>query len=428
LSGGAPVRRLYTLLLWLALPWLCLQVLWRGLRDRAYWQGWAERFGGGAATTTRGGIWLHAVSVGEVQAGAALIDALRERWPGQPMLITSATPGGRARARELFGANSDVRYAPYDLPPLLRRVLRERAPALLIVLETEIWPNLLAACAAQSIPVLFASARMSARTAARYQRMRELVRDAMQRCVTVAAQSAADAERFAALGVPVTRLCVCGNIKFEQAAGAAEIARGRQLRDRYATGTALWVAGSTHAGEEEALLDALERLASQRSRTVLVLAPRHAPRFDEVAALLGKRQLRYVRHSQSQPPPSGLQVVLVDTLGELRDFYAAADLAFVGGSLVPVGGHNLLEPAAFGVAILTGPQQFNAPQISQALLAAGGLRIVNDATELASAAVELLADPSARAKLGAAAREVIAANRGVLDSLMTRVGELYPPR
>jgi 3-deoxy-D-manno-octulosonic-acid transferase len=422
------VRRLYTLLLWLALPWLSLQVLWRGFRDRAYWQGWAERFGGGAAAAMRGGIWVHAVSVGEVQAGAALIGALRERWPGQPLLITSATPAGRARARELFAAHSEVRYAPYDLPPLLRRLLRGRAPALLIVMETEIWPNLLAACAAQSVPVLFASARMSARTAGWYQRMPGLVRDAMQRCVTVAAQSAADAERFAALGVPVTRLCVSGNIKFEQTVGAAQIARGRQLHERYATGATLWVAGSTHAGEEQALLDAYERLGSQRSRTVLVLAPRHAPRFDEVAALLGKRQLRYARHSQSQPPAAGLQVVLVDTLGELRDFYAAADLAFVGGSLVPVGGHNLLEPAAFGVAIITGPHQFNAPQICQALQSAGGLRIVNDAAELAAAAAELLADPSERAKLGAAAREVIAANCGVLDMLMLRVGELYPPR
>lgn len=428
MSRGAPVRRLYSLLLWLALPWLSLQVLWRGLRDRAYWQGWTERFGGGAAIATRGGIWVHAVSVGEVQAGAALIGALRERWPGQPMLITSATPAGRARARELYGADSDVRYAPYDLPPLLRRLLRERAPALLIVMETEIWPNLLAACAAQSVSVFFASARMSARTARWYQRMPGLVRDAMQRCVTVAAQSAADAARFAALGVPVARLCVGGNIKFEQTVGAAEIARGAQLRERYATGATLWVAGSTHAGEEQALLDAYERLGSQRSRTVLVLAPRHAPRFDDVAALLGKRQLRYVRHSQSQAPPVGLQVVLVDTLGELRDFYAAADLAFVGGSLVPIGGHNLLEPAAFGVAIVTGPNQFNAPQICQALQDAGGLRIVKDTAELATAASELLADPSARTRLGTAAREVIAANRGVLNTLMTRVGELYPPR
>jgi 3-deoxy-D-manno-octulosonic-acid transferase len=428
LSGGAPVRRFYTLLLWLALPWLSLQVLWRGLRERAYWQGWAERFGGGAAAAARGGIWVHAVSVGEVQAGAALIGALRARWPGQPMLITSATPAGRARARELFGDGSDVRYAPYDLPPLLRRLLRERAPALLIVMETEIWPNLLAACAAQGVPVLFASARISARTALWYQRLPGLVRDAMQRCVTVAAQSAADAQRFAALGVPITRLSVSGNLKFEQPAGAAEIARGRQLREHYARGALLWVAGSTHDGEEQALLDAYERLGSQQSRTVLALAPRHAPRFAEVAALLAARGLRYARRSQSVPPPADLQVVLVDTFGQLRDFYAAADLAFVGGSLVPVGGHNLLEPAAFGVAILAGPQQFNAPQISAALRAAGGLRIVNNTAELAAAAAELLADPAARARLGAAAREVIGANRGALDTLMARVGELYPPQ
>ncbi len=422
------MRRLYTLLLWLALPVLSVQVLWRGLRQRAYWQGWAERFGGGAAVAARDGIWVHAVSVGEVQAGAALIGALRERWPGQPMLITSATPAGRARARELFGAASDVRYAPYDLPPLLRRVLRSRTPALVIVMESEFWPNLLAACAAQAVPVLFASARLSARTALWYQRLPGLVRDAMERCVTVAAQSAADAARFAALGVPAARLCISGNIKFEQPAGAAEIERGRQLRAHYASGASLWVAGSTHAGEEQALLDAYERLGSGQSRTVLVLAPRHAPRFEEVAALLATRGLRYVRHSQSLPPPAGLQVVLIDTLGELRDFYAAADLAFVGGSLVPIGGHNLLEPAAFGVAILTGPHQFNAPQICQALLAAGGLRIVNNTAELAAAAAELLADPSARTRLGAAAREVIAANRGVLDTLMARVGELYRPR
>ncbi|MBS0387721.1 MAG: lipid IV(A) 3-deoxy-D-manno-octulosonic acid transferase [Proteobacteria bacterium] len=424
-------RRLYTLLVLLALPLASLVVLWRGFRDRDYWRGWRERFGCGAPLEgEQRGLWLHAVSVGEVQAAASLVAALRREWPELPLAVTSATPAGRSRARAAFESGVDARYAPYDLPWCVRAALRRLRPTLLVVMETELWPNLLDECDRAGVGVLIVSARLSARSRARWSRFNTLLQPALGRRVLIAAQSAADAERFISLGAPAARVRVCGNIKFDREPRPGVVSGGVALRARYAAARPLWVAGSTHAGEEQAALAAHAALRTAWPQALLVLAPRHRPRFDEVARLLDERSLRWLRHSAALADPAGtsvaaaqIDVLLLDTIGELEDFYAAADVAFVGGSLVPVGGHNLLEPAALGVATLAGPAQGNAPDVARLLQQNGGLQLVRDAAELGAAVQVLLADSPARARMGKAAQATVAANRGALDQALVMIRE-----
>jgi 3-deoxy-D-manno-octulosonic-acid transferase len=419
------VRRLYTLLLYLALPFAALIVGVRGLSERDYWRGGWARFGFGPRRAG-GGIWVHAVSVGEVQAATVLIEALRARAPALEITLSCATPTARTRARALL-PGLDVRYAPYDLPGSVRRCLARLRPRLLIVLETELWPNLLHEAQRAGIPVLIASARVSERSARFYQHLPGLLRAALAAGVWVGAQTDADAQRFMALGVPAPRVAVVGNIKFDRALPPGLAQRGAELRERYAAGRPVWVAGSTHAGEEPIVLEAHRRLCEAQPRALLILAPRHPQRFEAAAASVTAQGWRCIRRSIDSSV-EGSQVLLLDTLGELAEFYSAADVAFVGGSLVPVGGHNLLEPAALGIPVLSGPQQFNSPQIASTLRAQGALSIVHDAAELAAALTRLLADPEARATQGAAGCAAIAAHRGALAALLELIDHLPPAR
>ena len=433
------MRRLYTLLVAVALPVASLLVFWRGLRDRNYWRGWGERFGRGA--TPPGAprrLWIHAVSVGEVQAAAPLVAAIGAAWPDLPLTVTSATPAGRERARQVCGSAIDVRYGPYDLPWCLRGTLRRLRPALLLIAETEVWPNLLAECTRAGVPVLFVSARLSERSAARLRRLKSLLQPALAHGVSVLAQSEADARRFASLGVPAARIQVGGNLKFDREPAPSARLQGSALRAKYAVARPMWVAGSTHAGEERAALEAHRILRTAHPTALLVLAPRHRPRFEAVAAFLARSGLSWMRRSATGNAGPGstaaefaapvaqcatVAVLLLDTFGELESCYAAADVALVGGSLVPVGGHNLLEPAVLGVATLSGPATGNAPEVARLLSVGGGLRIVHDAAELGAVLLELLGDAAARARLGAAGRATVIANRGALAYAMARIRE-----
>jgi 3-deoxy-D-manno-octulosonic-acid transferase len=419
------VRRLYTLLLYLALPFVSLIVGVRGLTEREYWRGGQARFGFGPARAG-GGIWVHAVSVGEVQASAVLIEALLARLPRVEITLSCATPTARVRGRALL-PGLDVRYAPYDLPGSVRRCLAGLRPRMLIVLETELWPNLLHEANRAGVPILIASARVSARSARLYQHLPGLLRASLAAGVWVGAQTDADAQRFAALGVPAGRVSVVGNIKFDRTLPPGLLQSGAQLRTRYAAGRPVWVAGSTHAGEEQIVLAAHRRLLQEQPRALLILAPRHPLRFDAAAASVTALGFRCIRRSAALLADD-YQVVLLDTLGELADFYAAADVAFVGGSLVPIGGHNLLEPAALGLPVLSGPEQFASPELARTLGEQGALTIVHDAAELAAALTRLLADPQARARQGAAGRTAIEANRGALERLLGLIDRLPPAR
>jgi len=418
------IRRLYSVLIYCAVPFAFGAVLWRGLRDRSYWQALSERFGWGRRISSAPTIWLHAVSLGEMSAAAPLVRALRSRYPGNPLVLTSATPTGRARARGLFGEGVDVRFLPYDTPGAVARFLDRIRPRLAVVMETELWPNLFKECERRGVPLVLASARLSAKSVARYQRLGSLFRGIFSASSLIAAQTIEDAERFIAIGAQSARTHVIGNIKFDLELGEGVADQGRALRASFGSGRPTWIAGSTHAGEEEQVLAAHEELRAERADALLLLVPRHPDRFRAVAELLGSRGLGFAARSSGIPPDAATQVLLVDSVGELAALYASADVAFVGGSLVPIGGHNLLEPAALGLPVLTGPHHSNSQDIARLLLQQGAALQVNDARELAAALVRLLADPAERQRIGAVGRHIVESNRGSVARLLELIDPL----
>jgi 3-deoxy-D-manno-octulosonic-acid transferase len=430
------VRRLYTLLWYLLLPFVALAGLRRARREQAAGIAgaalrpgrlWRERLARDAAGSPRAHdtLWVHAASVGEVQLAAVLIGALLTHSPGRCIVLSCQTATGRARARELL-PDVALRYAPFDLPQAVRRCFAQLRPAALVLMETELWPNLLAEAARQRVPVLIASARLSARSVRGYRLVRGLLRPAIERTVWVAAQSGLDAERFAALGVPPERLSVAGNLKFDRPAPLEASARGAALRARLGA-RPVWVAGSTHPVEQSVVLEAHRRLCTHFPDALLVLAPRHPPRFEETARQLQAGTWRYRRRSRERaqtPLPADCRVLLLDTLGELVDFYAAGDVAFVGGSLVPVGGHNLLEPAALALPLLAGPHQHNSSQVAALLAKLGALSIVGDAEQLAARLQALFASPPLRREQGERARAALEQHRGALQRVVTLIAGL----
>jgi 3-deoxy-D-manno-octulosonic-acid transferase len=418
------IRRLYSLLIYAAAPFAFAGVLWRGLRDRSYWQALGERFGWGRWTSSAPTIWLHAVSLGEMSAAAPLVRALRSRYPENPLVLTTATLTGSARARALFGDTVDVRFLPYDTPGAVARFLDRIRPRLAIIMETELWPNLFAECERRGVPLVLASARLSAKSVSRYRRLGSLFRGIFSASSLIAAQTPEDAERFIAIGAQSARTHVIGNIKFDLELGAGVIDQGRALRSSFGGARPMWIAGSTHAGEEEQVLAAHEELRADRADALLLLVPRHPDRFRAVADLLSSRGLRFTRRSSGVLPDSATQVVLVDSVGELAALYASADVAFVGGSLVPIGGHNLLEPAALGVPVLTGPYHSNGRDIARLLLQQGAALQVDDARELAAALARLMADPKERRRIGAIGRHIVESNRGSVARLLELIEPL----
>ncbi|MGO9932101.1 MAG: lipid IV(A) 3-deoxy-D-manno-octulosonic acid transferase [Steroidobacteraceae bacterium] len=411
------MRRLYSCVISCAAPCAFALVLWRGLRDRSYWQGLAERFGWGP-TASAPTVWLHAVSLGEMSAAAPLLRAIRARHPGIPLLLTTATPAGRARARALFGATVDVRFLPYDTPGSVGRFLARIQPRLAIIMETELWPNLFRQCERRGVPVFLASARLAAKSVARYRRLGKLFSAVFSANVQVAAQSAEDAARFQSIGSAPARTHVTGNVKFDLQLDDAVIEQGRRLRCQYGGARPVWIAASTHAGEEEQVLEAHAQLLADRPDVLLLLAPRHKDRFDAVAGLLARGGVRFARRSSGIAADDGSRVLLVDTMGELALLYASADVAFVGGSLVAIGGHNLLEPAALGLPVVTGPYYFNNQEIARLLLERGAALQVADARGLAAALRGLLDNPAERRRIGAIAKQIVASNRGSVARLL----------
>ena len=418
------MRYLYTLLGYLLLaPIFCLVLWFRGLRDARYRRNFSQRFGSGD-TIAEPSIWVHAVSVGEVQAAAVLVRTLYDRYPGIPLVVTTLSPTGEERARALLGDRANIRFLPLDLPGSVRRFFDRVKPRIAVIFETELWPNLYHECGRRRVPLVLASARLSPRSMGRYRRFISLFREVLSNRVTIAAQGESDAERFRSLGADPERTHVTGNLKFDFAVPANVKTQGAELRERYAAGRQVWVAGSTHAGEEAIVLEAHREVRKTHPGTLLVLVPRHPQRFNEVASWLEKQNARFIRHSQPSARTPDLEIILVDTLGELLDFYAMGDVAFVGGTLVEVGGHNLLEPAALGLPVLAGPHNFNSADIAKILVERGAALIVNDAKELAARVSVLLSNPTERARIGALGRECVEDNRGALDKLLSLIDPL----
>lgn len=415
-------RGLYSLLLRAAVPLVLLRLLWRGRKNPAYRLRWAERFGWISAPQLREPIWIHAVSVGETQAAAPLIHALMQRWPERSLVVTTTTPTGSQRVRDLFGERVFHVYLPYDLPGAVARFLDRVQPRLALIMETELWPNLFHHCAERRIPVVIANARLSPRSAEGYSKLGGLVRATLADVHLVAARDEADAARFRALGAE--RVMVMGNLKFDQQMSEDLAARAAELRAQLGATRPVWIAASTHEGEEEQVLDAFARLRETQSDALLLLVPRHPERFPKVADLAKRRGFTVVRRTEGRACDAGVDVFLGDTMGELPLFYACADVAFVGGSLVATGGHNMLEPAALGLPVVFGPHLFNFAEISAALIAAGGARQVEDAQQLGQVVAELLADAAAREQMGAAGQRLVAENRGALQRLLELIAPL----
>jgi 3-deoxy-D-manno-octulosonic-acid transferase len=433
------LRFIYSWLIRMAAPFAFALVLWRGVGDRSYWQGLVQRFGFGSARalgSSRLSIWLHAVSLGEMSAAAPLVRELRARYPQRSLVVTTATPAGRARALALFADAAlftdaaDIRFLPYDTPGSVRRFLTRIQPCVAIIMETELWPNLFRECERRSVPVFLASARLSAKSVQRYRRLGKLFAGVFTPNVSVAAQSAADAERFKSIGAAANQTHVVGNVKFDLRAGESLIEAGRLVRHSYGGARPVWAAGSTHAGEEEQLLDAHALLQVDCPNALLLLAPRHKDRFGSVADLLARRGVKFARRSgmaleggalEGGALPLDTEVLLVDTIGELATLYASCDVVFVGGSLVPVGGHNLLEPAALGLPVLTGPSYFNGKDIARLLLAQGAALQVEGAQDLATTLQRLLDDPTERARIGAIGKNIIESNRGSVERLLALI-------
>ena len=413
------LRYLYSLLLWLLLPFVLLRIFLRSWRAPAYRERWYERIGIFDPPPRPADVWIHAVSVGEVQAAQPLLRHLLRR--GRSVLVTTTTPTGARRLQDLFGDAVQHRYTPLDLGWIMRRFLDAVAPRLVLVMETEIWPNMLAACARRGIDVMLINGRLSARSARGYARVRRFSAETMGRFALIAAQSAEDADRFVALGVDPARIAVTGSIKFDVQLPASLMDRAEVMRRGWGSDRPVWVAASTREGEEEQLLAAHVRVRARFPTALLVLVPRHPERFERVAALVQRHALTLARHGLNQPCAAATAVYLGDTMGELPVFLAAADVAFVGGSLVPTGGHNLLEPAAVGVPVLIGPHSFNFAEITRLLIACEAARQVADADELADWLIRWLGDAAERARIGENARQAIEQNRGALDRLIALV-------
>ena len=411
------MRALYTFLLYLVFPLVLLRLLWRSIKAPAYRERWLERLGLFTPPGAWGGLWIHAVSVGEVQAVLPLIRQLLADNPGLPITVTTTTPTGSARVVEQLGEQVFHVYFPYDLPLALTGFIRRVRPRVLLMVETEIWPNLLHCCRRHGVYTLLANARLSARSAQRYARLGRFTRDTFSHIDCIAAQTEADAARFRALGVAADRVFVTGSIKFDIRIPASLEEQVEVLRREWG-GRPVWVAGSTHEGEDELVLQAHHQVLSSFPNALLILVPRHPERFERVAGLCKREHLKLARRSRHGSYGTQTQVYLGDTMGELPVVIGSADVAFIGGSLVPTGGHNMLEAAAQGVAVCFGPHVFNFAAISELLVAEGAARRVGDEVELAQQVIAWFRDASARAEAGENGRRVVRQNRGALARLI----------
>ncbi|MDG9925598.1 MULTISPECIES: lipid IV(A) 3-deoxy-D-manno-octulosonic acid transferase [unclassified Pseudomonas] len=412
-------RTLYTLILHLALPFIFLRLLWRAWRAPAYGRRIGERFAVGLPAFREGGIWIHAVSLGESIAAAPLIRELLARHPELPITVTCMTPTGSERIQALFGERIQHCYLPYDLPWACARFLDRLQPKLAVIMETELWPNHIHACHVRGIPVALANARLSERSARGYARFARLTAPMLGELSLIAAQTEAEAERFRQLGARPASVEVTGSIKFDLSVEAELPRRAAELRERWgAVARPVWIAASTHAGEDEVMLQAHRRLLDEHPDALLILVPRHPERFDQVFELCRREGFATVRRSTAEAPGAGVQVLLGDTLGELLFLYALADLALVGGSLIANGGHNLLEPAALGKPLLSGPHLFNFLEIAAQLRGAGDLLEVGDAAQLHAALRMLFADSAQAQQRADAGLAVLRANQGALARLL----------
>lgn len=376
-----------------------------------------QRFGFGFPKL-QDSIWIHAVSVGEVQAAVPLIHVLMQRFPLQKIIVTTVTPTGASRVVELFGEAVVHCYMPFEFPNAIRSFFTSVKPRVAMIMETEIWPNLYRGCGVRSIPLILVSARISPKSIPGYRRLVPLIRETLSHGIIIAAQSQADASRFLELGADPERTHVTGNIKFDIEFDQAIVSRGKQLRSALFACRPVWIAVSTHRGEEQQVLEAHRILLKAHPDLLLVLVPRHPERFTEVRELIEKSSFTVVSRTSDQPATASTEVFLVNTMGEVPLFFAASDISFIGGSLVPIGGHNLLEPAIQELPIITGLYLFNTEEIAENFVKHDACVVVANGVELAAAVLVLLDDPDEATKMGKRGLKVVEQNSGSLQRLL----------
>lgn len=411
------LRGLYSAAIYLLVPVTVYHLIWRGFRHEAYFERWSERYAAYSQAREPVDIWVHAVSLGEVNAAAPLVNALLKQHPHRRLLITSITPTGSARIAELWGDQVQHVYLPYDLSGMVRRFLAHFQPKLGLVMETELWPNLLLGSRDAGVPVWIVNARLSERSLRGYRVLAPLVSRALRSLRGVLAQSDDDAQRFVRLGAAENQVRACGNLKFDQEHDPQAATLASQLRQRAGT-RPVWIAASTHPEEEAHVIAWHRRLRKHWPDALLLWAPRHPERFRPVIEQAMQAGWQVATRKHTHFPGSDDAVFVIDTLGELAKFYACADVAFVGGSLQPIGGHNLLEPAAAGCAIVTGPHLHNTTDIAKRLREVQALRVGEDAQAIGDALHTLLAAPDTRAQAAAAGKALVEAGRGSLERVL----------
>jgi 3-deoxy-D-manno-octulosonic-acid transferase len=418
------MRQVYSALLYLLTPFLIVRLIMRGKKAPAYLERWNERFGFYHEPQPKYVIWFHAVSVGEAEAAFPLIDAVADAHPEQEILVTTTTPTGSARVKAFLGHRVKHVYLPYDTPGAMRRFYKQFAPKIGVILETEIWPNMLSQAQRLNIPTLMVNARLSERSANGYARFPGFTNSIFNSITHVCAQTQASADRFARLGLATERISVPGNIKFdiEMPASLREQAESIK-RDRFQQRPS-WIAASTHEGEDEQVLAAFLTVKKKFPLALLVLVPRHPERFDDVATLCKRRDLSVTRRSENKSGKMTSDVFLLDSVGELKLYYATVDVAFVGGSLVPTGGHNMLEPASLSIPILFGTHVFNFMEISQRLLQCNAAVQVSNHETLANDVITLFEHAEVRSEMGSAGYDFVEKNRGAVKAVAEKINTL----
>jgi 3-deoxy-D-manno-octulosonic-acid transferase len=419
---------LYSIILYLAQPVIVGRLLWRSRQNPAHRDKFFERYGL-VSKIPKDCIWIHAVSVGETIASEAMVKKLQQQCPEIPLLITSTTTTGREQVRKSFGDSVYQAYLPYDLPDAVKRFVTRVRPIQCIIMETELWPNLINNCAKNNVPVIVANARLSQKSARGYQRFSAITRPMLQQITTVAVQTEIEKGRFIELGVPEEKVEVCGSIKFDIELAAEVVKQAADWKNQWQVGAGsrpIWIAASTHKGEDEILLQAHQLLLQRFENALLVIVPRHPERFESVYKLCQSASFAVIRRSKADPVLATSQVLLADTMGELMTLFGAVDVAFIGGSLVENGGHNMLEAAVWELPILCGSSVFNFAQIAEGLINAGAMVTVSNAVEISDQLIKLFSDKAYSQQMGRAAARLQDSNRGALNKLLIVVSRQLP--
>ena len=415
------MRLMYHTLTYILLPFLVLFWFVKSLLNQSYLDRLTQRFGFGYPKLNSGSIWIHAVSVGEVQASIPLVNELKQHYPYKEIIITTVTPTGSKQVKNIFKDALKTSYIPFETNFAIKNFFNSIKPSVALIMETEIWPNLYKECGSRGIPLILVSARISEKSLINYKRFLPLFRDTLSHGILIAAQSQIDADRFLALGASKDRTWIMGNIKFDFKLPEEILTKAKIYRSKIFPSRHIWIAASTHEHEEEIILEAHKYISKKIGNLLLILVPRHPERFAKITQILKEDNWIYSKKSDDQDIPESCQVLLIDTIGELLFFYACSDVAFVGGSLLPVGGHNLLEPAAIGLPIITGAHTFNQKEMTDRLAQVNALRIAHNANSLSSDVIFFLTNTEESKNAGQRGKLIVESNKGAIKSLMKRL-------